>query len=121
MGKLIDSSGSTFRWLSKIKSIIHVKVPSLTYRESKHWASIHNPETGKNIVYFHPTSNGIMLFTKLNHMSDGVLQPSPSSKQWKAYPSVYTMRSEDDIDKAVQLIINSYLEDKKEKRKKQNQ
>src|SRR5208337_1502024 len=87
MEKLIDSSGSTLRWLSRVRSIINDKIPSLIYKEAKYWASLNNPETERNVVYFHPTSNQIRLFTKLDYNFDMVLQPSPSSKQWKGYPS----------------------------------
>ena len=117
MDKLIDSSSSTLRWLFKIKSIINDKIPSLIYKESKYWASLNNPETERNVVYFHPTSNQIRLFTKLDYNFDSFLQPSPSSKQWKEYPSIFTIKSEDDIEKAIELIIDSFLEDKKKNRK----
>jgi hypothetical protein len=119
MEKLIDSSGSTLRWLSKIRSIINEKTPSLIYKEAKYWASLNNPETERNVVCFHPTSNQIRLFTKLDHNFDRVLQPSPSSKQWKVYASIFTIRSEEDIEKAIELIVSSYLEDKKTRKKKQ--
>jgi hypothetical protein len=118
MEKLIDSSGSTLRWLSRIRLIINDKIPSLIYKEAKYWASLNNPETERNVVYFHPTSNQIRLFTKLDYNFDMVLQPSPSSKQWKGYPSIFTIKSEEDIEKAIELIISSYLEDKKTRKKK---
>jgi len=112
MDKLITSSPTTLEWLRKIKLRIERKIPSLRYDESKYWASFKNPETNRNVVYLQPQKTQIRLFTRLDPSFDSFLQRTPSSSGWeKMYPSIFLIRSENLIDKAVELIIASYRED----------
>ncbi len=109
---LITSSSVTIEWLKRIKSNIEKIKPSLIYGESKYWASFKSPETERNVVYLNPQKTQIRLFTRLNLASDNCLQPTPSSSVWAVmYPSVFLIRSENSIDKVVQIIISSYKED----------
>jgi len=112
MDTLITSSPITLRWIDEIKSKIKRKIPLLIYGESKYWASFRNPETGRNFVYLQPQKSQIRLFTRLDLSFENSLQPTPSSSGYvKMYPSVFLIRSENSIDKAVDMIISSYEED----------
>ena len=112
MDKLITSSLTTLEWLKRIKSKINGKIPSLTYCEYKYWASFKNPGTNRNVVYLQPQKTQIRLFTRLDPSFDNVLQSSPASRNWKLnYPSIFFIRSENAIEKAVELIISSYEQD----------
>jgi hypothetical protein len=112
MKTLITSSPITLRWLNKIKSKINEKIISLIYGESKYWASFKSPETNRNVVYLQPQKSQIRLFTRLDLSYDNSLEPTPASRRWaRNYPSIFLIRSENSIDKAVELIIASYKED----------
>jgi len=112
MDILITSSLTTLEWLKRIKSKIDGKIPSLTYHESKHWAWFRNPRTNRNVVYLNPQKTQIRLFTRLDPSFDNVLQPTSASRYWKEmYPSIFFIRSENAIEKAVKLIISSYEKD----------
>lgn len=109
MDRLITSSPTTLRWLSKIKSKIEEKISSLVYDESKYWASFKSPKTNRNIVYLQPQKSQIRLFTRLPLSSDHELRPTPASMNWaEMYPSVFLIRSESAIEKAIGLIVSSY-------------
>ena len=112
MNTLITSSPTTLKWLNSIKSKIEGKVPSLKYGEKKFWATFKSPEKNRNVVMLQPQKSQIRLFTKLEICSNSSLEPAPTSREWKeTYPSIYFIRSEDTIDKAVELIISSYKKD----------
>ena len=114
MDTLITSSPKTLEWLNRIKTKIEKKVLSLQYAESKYWASFRNPETNRNVVYLQPQKNQIRLFTRLDLSFDSSLQPTPASSGWaKMYPAVFLVRSENSIDKAVDLIVSSYEKDRR--------
>ena len=109
MDKLITSSPTTLRWLNKIVSKVKEKNPSLIYGESKYWASFKSPRTNRNCVYLQPQKTQIRLFTRLELSQDDDLQPTPASTGWAdMYPSIFLIKSEDVIEKAVELIISSY-------------
>lgn len=102
------SSPKTLKWLNKIKSEVIRKCPSLIYREAEYWASFKSPKTNRNCVYLQPQKTQIRLFTRLNLSYDNDLQPTPSSSSWaESYPSIYLIKSETMIEKAVDLIISS--------------
>ena len=112
MSTLITSSPTTLRWLNKIKSKIEEKIPLLIYGERIYWALFKSPETNRNVVLLHPQRSQIRLFTRLNLSFDSSLQPTPSSRGYMTmYPSIFLIRHENSIDKAVELIIASYEED----------
>ncbi|MHC2994056.1 MAG: hypothetical protein IBV53_00910 [Candidatus Atribacteria bacterium] len=112
MDILITSSLTTLEWLKRIKSKINVKIPSLIYREYKYWASFKNPRTNRKVIHLQPQKTQIRLFTRLDPSFDNVLQPTPASRDWALkYPSIFLIRSENAIEKAVKLIISSYEQD----------
>ncbi len=113
MDRLITSSPTTLQWLNKIKVEVEERRSSLIYGDSKYWASFKSPETNRNVVYLQPQKKSqIRLFTRLELSFDNSLQPTPASSGWaEMYPSIFLIRSESEIDKAVELIISSYKED----------
>ena len=112
MNTLKTSSPTTLKWLNNIKSKIERKIPSLKYGERKYWAIFKSPGTNRNVVQLQPQRRQIRLFTRLEISFNSSLEPTPSSSGWaETYPSIFFIRSEDSIDKAIELIISSYEED----------
>ena len=111
MNTLKTSSPTTLKWLNNIKSKIERKVPSLKYGERKYWAIFKSSGRNRNVVQLQPQKRQIRLFTRLEISFNGSLEPTLSSSGWaETYPSIFFIRSEDSIDKAVELIISSYKE-----------
>ena len=109
MDKLITSSPTTLQWLNKIVSEVKKKRLSLIYGEAKYWASLRSPKTNRNVVYLHPQKTQIRLFTRLDLSYDVGLQQTPASSGWaEMYPSIFLIKSENMIEKAIDLIIASY-------------
>lgn len=109
MDTLVTSSPKTLRWLNTIKSNIKKKISSVEYNEAKYWASFKNPTMNRNVVILQPYKNQIRVFTKLPLSFDTQLEVSPSSGRWlKSYPTIFKISSEQDIEKATYLIVNSY-------------
>lgn len=114
MATLITSSPTTLEWLNKIRSEIERTCPSLKYQESKYYSSFKSLKTNRNIAYLHPQKTQIRLFTRLDSSYDKVLKPTPSSGSWaEMYPSIFVIKSEDMIKKAIELVIKSYEYDQK--------
>lgn len=112
MDKIVTSSPTTLGWIEKVKSEIEKRTTSLKYAESKYWVSFKSSETNRNAVYLQPQKTQIRLFTKLDLSFDNALEPTPSSSGWAdTYPSIFLIRSEEAIENAVKLIINSYEQD----------
>jgi len=112
LGVLITSSPETLRWLAIIKSKISREIPSAEHNESTYWASFKNPVTKRKFVYLQPFKKQMRLFTELPSSFDTVLESTPSSGTWaRTYPSIFKIRSEQDIEKAIYLIIKSYNSD----------
>ena len=112
MDKLITSSSTTIRWLSTIKAKVEEKNLSLTYSEAKYWASFKSLKTNRNIVYLQPQKTQIRLFTRLAPSFDSNLHTTPSSHTWAdEFPSIFTIRSDDSINKAIEFITSSYEKD----------
>jgi len=108
MDKLINSSPTTLRWLKRIRSEIEKRAPSLRYKEAKHYAPFWSPEKNKNIVQIHPQRKKIRLFLRLDPSYDLQLQPTPSTFGYaESYPSLFSIRDESMIEKAIELIISS--------------
>jgi len=109
MNELLTSSEETLRLLNRIIEAIKEKIPSITYKKGRYWVSLKSPETQKNFVYFHPQKHQIRLFTPLDPFYDRVLKPAPSTKGWlKELPSIFIIKSDEDIERAINLIIASY-------------
>jgi len=114
MDKLVSSSPKTREWLNVIKNDIKEKSSSLEYNESKYWASFRSLDRNRKVAYLQPFKNQIRLFVKLPLSFDNELEPAPSSGSWKeTYPSIFKIRSEQAIEKAIRLILNSYRFDNK--------
>jgi len=111
LDKLITSSPLTLNWLNKIKQKIEREY-SFGYNEGKYSFSIKSPETKRNIAYLHPQKTQIRLFLRLPPSHDSSLKPTPSSGKWaEMYPSLFLIKSKSTIDKAIELIIDSYKYD----------
>ncbi len=110
MDKLITSSPLSRGWLNQIISEVKKRISSVRYEESKHYAVLKSSAPGRAFVQLNPQPNQIRLFTPFDPSYDTVLKPSHSS--WKRYPSVFVIKAEDTIDKAIDLIIRSYEEDR---------
>ena len=109
MNRLITSSPTTRRWLNKIRSEIEKRCPSLRYKETKHYAPFFSPEKNKNIAQLNPQPNQIRVFLRLVASYDSRLQPTPSTSGYaKTYPSLFVVRDESMIEKAIGLIISSF-------------
>ena len=109
MDKLITSSPTTLRWLKRIRSEIEEKVPSLKYKETKHYAPFWFPEKNKNLAQINPQKSQIRVFLRLDPSYDPQLQPTPSTSGYaESYPSLFLIRDESMIGKAIELIISSY-------------
>lgn len=91
----------------------------MKYNETKYWASFKSFNTNRNIVYLHPQKEQIRLFTRLNSSCDDSLRSTPASEKWaEMYPSIFKIRFEQSIDKAVELIIRSHKEDNRKEAEK---
>ena len=109
MDKLIASSPTTLRWLMRIRSEIEGKAPSLRYKEAVYYAQFWSPEKNKNIAQMNPQRKKIRAFLRLDPSCDPQLQPTPSTFGYaKSYPSLFLIRDESMIGKAIELIISSY-------------
>ena len=112
MDILITASPITLRWLATIKSKVEERNLSLEYREKKYWAVFKSPKTNRNIAYLQPQKTQIRLFTRLDPYFNSSLKVTPASYNWEdMYPSIFTIRSEDSINKAIDFIHSSYEED----------
>lgn len=115
MDKLITSSPTTIRWLNIIRSELEKRCPSLGYKETKHYAPFFSPEKNKNIAQLNPQPNQIRVFLRLVLFYDSRLQPTPSTSGYaKTYPSLFVVKDEGMIEKAIELIISSYKYDNRQ-------
>ena len=109
MKSIVTSSTETRSWLEIIISGVAEEIPPLEYVESKYWGAFKNPVTHRNVVYLQPTKKQIRLHTRLPLTFDDVLEATSASKEWaETCPSLFRVRSESDIEKAVSLIVGSY-------------
>jgi hypothetical protein len=109
LNSIVTSSAETRTWLELVISGVAEQLPQLEYEESKYWGTFRNPQTHRNIVYIQPTKKQIRLHTKLPLTFDEALEATSASKQWaETCPSLFRLRSEFDVEKAVALIVGSY-------------
>lgn len=115
MDVLVTSSTTTLSWLKTIRDDIEKKFShTIKYRESKYWASFKSNRTNRNIVSLQPQKSQIRLLLRLVPSYDNYLKESPCSGGWaEHYPSIFVVKSENMIKKAVELIISSYEYDLK--------
>jgi len=105
---LIVSSIITKKWLSQIKSEIEKQIPETKYSESQYWATFGSSELNRNFVYLRPYKTLIQLFTPLPVSYDDSLVDGKTSGGWMEYISLFKIKSEHDIGKAIHLISKSY-------------
>lgn len=95
-----------------MKAKIKEKNLSFKYSEAKYYASFWTPKTKRNIAYLQPQQAQIKLFTKLSSSFNSALQTIPSFSKWAdIYPSIFKVRSENSINKAIEFIISSCEKD----------
>jgi len=109
LNSIITSSAETRSWLELLISSVTEQIPQLEYVESKYWGAFKNPTTHRNVVYLQPTKKKIRLHTRLPLTFDDALEATSASKEWaETCPSLFRVRSEFDVEKAVSLIVGSY-------------
>ena len=109
MNSIVTSSAETRSWLELLISGVADQIPQLEYIESEYWGAFKNPTTHRNVVYIQPTKKQIRLHTRLPLTFDETLEETSASKAWaKTCPSLFRVRSEFDVEKAVSLIVGSY-------------
>jgi hypothetical protein len=109
LSSIITYPTETRSWLELIISGVEDQTPQLEYKESKYWGAFKNPTTHRNVVYLQPTKKQIRLHTRLQLTFDDALEATSASKEWaKTCPSLFRVRSETDVEKAVSLIVSSY-------------
>ncbi len=109
LNNIITSSTETRSWLELVISGVAEQIPQLEYVESKYWGAFKNPATHRNVVYLQPTKKQIRLHTRLPLTFDEALEETSASKQWaETCPSLFRVKSEFDVDKAISLIAGSY-------------
>ncbi|MDY0382914.1 MAG: hypothetical protein RBS20_04160 [Atribacterota bacterium] len=107
--KLITASPTTRRWLSIIKSELKKICPNIGYRETKHYAPLYSSVERKIIAHLNPQSGQIRIFLRIPCSTDELLQPTPSTGSYaKNFPSLFILKNEALIEKAIELIILSY-------------
>jgi hypothetical protein len=109
LNSIVTSSKETRSWLELVISGVAEQLPQLEYVESKYWGAFKNPTTHRNVVYLQPTKKQIRLHTRLPLTFDEALEATSASKEWaETCPSLFRVRSEFDVEKAVSLIVGSY-------------
>lgn len=109
MASIVTSSAETRTWLELVISGVTEQLPALEYIETKYWGTFKNPTTHRNVVYIQPTKKQIRLHMRLPLTFDEALEATSASKEWaETCPSLFRMRSEFDVEKAVSLIVSSY-------------
>jgi hypothetical protein len=109
VASIVTSSAETRGWLELVISGVAEQLPALEYVESKYWGAFRNPATNRNVVYIQPTKKQIRVHTRLPLTFDEALEETSASKAWaKTCPSLFRLRSEFDVEKAVSLILGSY-------------
>ncbi len=111
MDTLVASSPKTRSWLNQIRIEIEKRNQFLTYKEEKYWAIFKS--SNKDVCHLNPQKDKIRLLTPLPLDVDFSLEQSPATGEWKkAYPSKFEITSENDVEKAVDLIILSWCFEK---------
>jgi hypothetical protein len=109
MDKIITSSPTTRKWLAKIKYDLEKRCPSIEYKEKKYYVPLYSYNEKKNIAQLNPQTNQIRIFLRLTNSFDTLLQISPSTGAYaKTFPSLFVLKDESMIEKAIELIIRSY-------------
>jgi hypothetical protein len=106
---LFTASPTTRQWLSIIKSELEKRCSNIEYREAKYYAPLYSSVEHKNIAHLNPQSGQIRIFLRIPCSTDELLQPTPSTGSYaKIFPSLFILKNEALIEKAIELIILSY-------------
>ena len=106
---LIQSSSETRQWISNILGALKDKRLQVCIVESKYWAAFQNDLDGKAFSHCNPSSHAIRVFLPFEEDEFNGLIPTPSSEHWAdKYPTIFTIRRKEDIDKAVDLLEIAY-------------
>jgi hypothetical protein len=109
LNSITKSSTETRSWLELLILGVAGQIPQLEYIESKYWGAFKNSSTHRNVVYLQSTKKQIRLHTRLPLTFDDALEATSASKEWaETCPSLFRVRSEFDVEKAVLLIAGSY-------------
>ena len=106
MDTIINSSNLTRDWLAKIESGVIKKNKTIIYSEVKYWAKFESGITHRVIAWLNPNKNSIRLFIGLDPDEEPDIIEGPS--QWKRFESLFRINTEKKIDRAIELIIQSY-------------
>ena len=109
LNSITTSSSETRIWLELLLSGVTEQIPQLEYIESEYWGAFKNPTTHRNVVYLQPTKKQIRLHMRLPLTFDEALEATSASKEWaETCPSLFRLRPEFDVEKAISLIVGSY-------------
>ena len=107
--KLIKASPTTRQWLRIIKSELEKRCPNIKYIEKKYYAPLYSSVEHKIIAHLNPQSGQVRIFLRIPCSADEVLQPTPSTGSYAInFPSLFILKNEALIEKAIELIILSY-------------
>ncbi len=106
---LVRSPPETRNWLELIITGVATNTSQLEYVKSQFWGTFRNSATRRNVVYVQPTRKQIRLHMHLPLSYDDNLEATSASKHWaKTCPSLFRVKSEADIEKAISLITGAY-------------
>ena len=108
MNTLITASALTLRWTRRIESEVARQDPDVLCSEKKYWMTFRRPGRGSNLAYLQPQATKIRVFIRLSPAANPALRRTPSSSNWAdAYPSVFLVEGEMDVERAAQFIVRS--------------
>ena len=106
MDKLITSSEKTLQWLDEIKHMLEKK--DFCFREGKYWSNFISIDENKSVCQVQPQKNQIRILLKVEPSHNKKTELTPCTGHWAEYfPSVFTVKDKKDLEKAVELIIDS--------------
>lgn len=109
---LTTSSNMTREWLSIVRKKLEDKNSNIFYREKERWAKFISSDEDRVIAWIRANKKSLRLFLKLDHSVYDDLDKSPCTKNWeKSYPSVYEINSAEQLNRAIELILESYFYD----------
>lgn len=106
VASLISSSTRTRGWLQDIRDRVAIARPDLTYKESLYWAIFKGGARGGGRAQLNPLVGEIRLFLLTPPSSDPALNRSPATKNYKRWKSLFTVKTEADVETAIRLITD---------------
>ncbi|MBD3214409.1 MAG: hypothetical protein GF311_17490 [Candidatus Lokiarchaeota archaeon] len=99
-------------WLKIIKKRIEERNSGVFYSEKKYWVKFESLEEDRAIAWIQANKKSLRLFLKLDYNIYNDLNESPCTQNWgKSFPSVYKISSAEQINRAIELILESYFND----------